>query len=85
MPMFAPQTGNPEPSFVPPDTPPTIYLIALTDHTILPALAYWVDGDTLAYITTEGDQNRISLALVDREFSKQLNDDRHVEFKLPKQ
>ena len=68
-----------------PDPPPTIYLIAMSDHTILPAIAYWVDGDTLAYITPEGNQNRISMALVDRDFSKQLNDDRHVEFKLPKQ
>jgi len=68
------------------DMPATIYLIALTDHSILPTIAYWVEGgDTVAYITTEGDQNRISLALVDREFSKKLNDDRHVEFKLPKQ
>jgi len=69
---------------VQPDAPPTIYLIAMTDHTILPAIAYWVDADTLSYITPEGDQNRVSLALVDREFSKKLNDDRHIEFKLPK-
>src|SRR5579885_3129269 len=68
-----------------PDAPATIYLIALTDHTILPAIAYWVDGDTLSYITPEGDQNRASLALVDRDFSKKLNDERQVEFKLPKQ
>lgn len=66
------------------DMPATIYLIALTDHTILPTIAYWVESDTLAYITQDGDQNRISMALVDREFSKKLNDDRHVEFKLPK-
>jgi len=63
---------------------PTIYLVALTDHTILPTIAYWVEGDTLTYITAEGDQNRLSMALVDRDFSKKLNDDRHVEFKLPK-
>jgi hypothetical protein len=61
----------------------TIYLIALTDHNILPAIAYWVDGDTLNYITQDGTQNRLSLALVDREFSKKLNDDRGVEFRLP--
>jgi len=66
-----------------PDDQPTIYLIAMTDHTILPAVAYWVEGDTLAYITSEGDQNRVSLALVDREFSQKLNADRNVEFRLP--
>jgi hypothetical protein len=65
------------------DPQATIYLIALTDHNILPAIAYWVDGDTLNYITQEGTQNRLSLALVDREFSKKLNDERGVEFRLP--
>jgi hypothetical protein len=67
----------------PADAPPTIYLIAMKDHTIFPTVAYWVDGDTLNYITSEGVRNRASLALVDRDFSKQLNDERHVEFKLP--
>lgn len=71
------------PSNVRPDDQPTIYLIAMKDHTIFPAVAYWVEGDTLNYITTEGSQNRASLALVDRDFSAQLNNERHVEFKLP--
>lgn len=66
-----------------PDDQPTIYLIAMKDHTIFPAVAYWVEGDTLNYITTEGSQNRASLSLVDRDFSVQLNNERHVEFKLP--
>lgn len=66
-----------------PEPRATIYLVAMTDHTIIPAIAYWVDGDTLSYITSEGVQNRVSVSLVDRDFSKQLNDDRHVEFKLP--
>ena len=65
------------------DAEPTIYLIAMRDHTIFPALAYWVEGDTLNYITTEGVHNRATLDLVDRDFSKQLNDERHIQFKLP--
>jgi hypothetical protein len=65
------------------DPQATIYLIALIDHNILPAIAYWVDGDTLNYITQDGTQNRLSMALVDRDFSKKLNDDRGVEFRLP--
>ena len=85
MPPPSPAPYREEPPADRPDTPPTIYLIAMTDHAILPAIAYWVDGDTLSYITPEGNQNRISLALVDRDFSKKLNDDRHIEFKLPKQ
>jgi hypothetical protein len=62
---------------------PTIYLLAMSDHTIIPAIAYWADGDTLNYITTEGSQNRVSLSLIDRDFSWKLNDSRGVEFKLP--
>lgn len=62
---------------------PVIYLIAMKDHTIFATVAYWVEGDTLNYVTAEGSHNRASLDLVDREFSKQLNDERHVEFKLP--
>jgi len=65
------------------DPQPTIYLLAMTDHTIIPAIAYWVDGDTLNYITTEGSQNHVSLSLIDRDFSRSLNDSRNVEFKLP--
>jgi hypothetical protein len=42
-----------------------------------------VDGETLNYVTRDGSLNHASLALVDRDFSKQLNDERHVEFKLP--
>jgi hypothetical protein len=65
------------------DEKATIYLLAMSDHTIIAAVGYWVDDDTLSYITTEGSLNRISLSLVDREFSRQLNDSRNVEFKLP--
>ena len=67
------------------DQQPTLYLIAMQDHSIVAAIGYWVEGDTLNYITQDGNQNRVSLALVDRDFSKQLNDDRHVDFRLPKQ
>jgi hypothetical protein len=65
------------------DDQPTVFLIALTDHTVVAAIAYWVDGDTLNWVSRDAKQNRMSLSLVDRDFSKQLNDERHVEFKLP--
>jgi hypothetical protein len=76
-----PQTTDTDPQLK--DDQPTIFLIALTDHTVVAAIAYWVDGDTLNWISREAKQNRMSLSLVDRDFSKQLNDERHVEFKLP--
>ncbi len=65
------------------DDQPTIYLIALTDHTVVAAIAYWVDGDTLNWVSRDAKQNRMSLSLVDRDFSKQLNDERRVDFRLP--
>jgi hypothetical protein len=71
------------PQAAPADDQPTLFLIAMRDHTIFPALAYWVQGDTLNYVTLQGAQNRVSLSLVDRDLSKQLNGERNVPFRLP--
>jgi hypothetical protein len=60
-----------------------MFLIALKDHTIFPAIAYWVEGDTLNYITVQGAKNSVSLDFVDRDFSKRINKERKVEFGLP--
>lgn len=65
------------------DDQPTIFLIAMQDRTIYPVIAYWVQGDTLNYISVEGALNHVSLALVDRGLSKQLNAERNVPFALP--
>ena len=73
---------NPDQAAAPNDAQ-ILFLIAMKDHTIYPAVAYWVDGDVLNYITPQGVRNRASLDAVDRDFSKQLNDERHVEFALP--
>lgn len=62
---------------------PTIYLLAFKDQKVVPALAYWVEGETLHYITRQHAMNVISLSLVDRDFSMKLNRERNVEFKLP--
>ncbi len=62
-----------------------LFLIAMKDHTIYPALAYWVDVDkgVLNYITVQGTPNQVSLSLVDRDLSKRLNDERGMTFRLP--
>jgi hypothetical protein len=67
------------------DDQPTIYLIALRDHNIVQALGYWMEGATLHYVNAEHSLNQVSLDLVDRDLSSRLNDERGVEFKLPKQ
>src|SRR5262249_49315865 len=66
-----------------PDDQPTIFLIALRDQSILPVIAYWVQGDTVHYITLKTEPKHVSLANVDRDLSKQLNLERNVPFQLP--
>jgi hypothetical protein len=65
------------------DDQPTIFLIAMRDHSIRPVIAYWVQGDALHYVSVEGVLDQVGLALVDRDFSKQLNAERNVPFALP--
>jgi hypothetical protein len=65
------------------DDQPTVFLIAMQDHSIRPVIAYWVQGDALHYVTLEGVLDQVSMALVDRNFSKQLNAERNVPFALP--
>ena len=63
---------------------PSGYLIALKNHTIYSAVAYWVDGDTLHYFTSANTHNQASLALVDRDLTEQLNRELGNEIHLPK-
>jgi len=90
LPEAVPQETNPVRIFDAPvhlgsnrDPEPTIYLIALKDQTVIPALAYWPEGDTLRYVTRQHAVNLISLDLVDRPFSIKLNRERSVDFNLP--
>jgi hypothetical protein len=59
------------------------YLIAMKDHTIYSAMAYWVQGETLHYFTDGNTHNQASVNLVDRELTKTLNLDSGMEVKLP--
>ena len=78
---------GPQSQVTPPETTvaeesPT-FLIAFKDHTIYAAIAYWVEGDTLHYVTNQSTHNQVSLDLVDRELSDRLNRERQVDFRLP--
>jgi hypothetical protein len=66
-----------------PSDPASYYLIAFKDHTIYSAVAYYTDGDTLHYFTSGNVHNQVSLALVDRQLTEQLNRDRNVDVRLP--
>ncbi len=61
----------------------TPYLLAFKDHTILSAVAYWVDGETLHYFTTGSTHNQVSMSLLDRELTDRLNRELGTDFKLP--
>jgi hypothetical protein len=61
----------------------TPYLLAFKDHTILSAVAYWVDGETLHYFTTGSTHNQVSISLLDRELTERLNRELGTDFKLP--
>lgn len=78
--FHAPVSPRPERSIE--DDKPTVYLIAFKDQSIYPALGYWVEGDTLHYISKQGSHNRASVDLIDKAFSEQLNLERGLEFEL---
>jgi hypothetical protein len=62
-----------------------VFLIAFQNHTIQAAAAYWVDGETLHYVTLQHEQKQAPLDTVDRGLSQQLNAERRVQFQLPAQ
>jgi hypothetical protein len=64
------------------DYPPPFY-IALKDGLVFLAGSYWVENDTLHYRTPDGEQDQVSLRLIDRAFSIRLNVKRAAEFHLP--
>ncbi len=59
------------------------YLIAFKDHSVYSALAYYVEGDTLHYFTAGNVHNQVSLSLVDRQLTDQLNRQHNVDVHLP--
>jgi len=65
------------------ESEPSSYLIAFKDHTIYSAVAYYVDGDTLHYFTTGNVHNQVSLSLVDRQLTEQLNHQHNADVLLP--
>jgi hypothetical protein len=89
--MQAPPPNAQVREYMPPDqtavdtaqVQPDYYLLAFKDHSIYSAVGYWVDGDTLHYITTGNVHNQVSLSLIDRDLTMQLNKGRGVQVNLP--
>ena len=68
------ETATPEPAH---------YYIALKDHRVYLAVAYWLEGDTLHYFLSGNTHNQVSLSLVDRDLMKRLNRESGAEVRLP--
>jgi hypothetical protein len=58
------------------------YLIAYKDHSVYSVLAYWLEGDTLHYVTTQNTHNQASMNLIDLDLTKTLNQARGVPFTI---
>ena len=65
------------------NTNPALYLVAFRDGSILAAVAYWVSGDTLHFVTVDHVERTKPLSQVDRDMSLRLNRERRVSFTLP--
>jgi hypothetical protein len=59
------------------------YLIAYKNRSVYSALAYWIEGNTLHYVTTQNTHNQASLDLIDIELTKNMNRTRNVPFTIP--
>ena len=67
----------------PSSEPPTFFAIALKDGTKLSAAAVWVQGSDLRVVDAEGANRHIPLAAVDRTATRELNQARHLNLRLP--
>jgi hypothetical protein len=59
------------------------YLIAFKDSAVRVADQYWVNGETLYYLTTDHQRMTAPVNSVDRALSKRLNSEQNVAFYLP--
>lgn len=61
-----------------------IYLLAFqNDHAIRAAASYWVNGQTLHYVTLQHEEKQVPISSLDRALTLQLNRERRVPFQLP--
>ena len=61
----------------------SVTLIAFKDGSLVQAVAYWYEGDTLHYVKPDHKVEKAALAIVDKESSERFNRERGLSFKLP--
>ncbi len=60
-----------------------LWLLALKEGTILAATDYWLEDNALHYVRRDGTPSAVSLSEIDLPFTKQLNGERGLAFRLP--
>jgi hypothetical protein len=63
---------------------PDYWLIAFPNGTAVIVVAYWTDRDTLHYVTRTKEQKQIPISSIDRDLTGQLNQERGLDFQIPK-
>jgi hypothetical protein len=62
---------------------PTFFVIALRDGRKLSAAAVWVQQNELHYVDADNANGRVPLSAVDRTATRELNQERHLNLRLP--
>jgi hypothetical protein len=65
------------------DAPPAFFVIALKNGSRLSAAAVWVQGNDLRYVDADDQNRRVPLADVDRAATRELNQARNLNLRLP--
>jgi hypothetical protein len=63
--------------------PTAVFAIVSKNGNVRPAVAVWVQGDTVRYITPEDHDGRLALDSVDREATRSANAAKHLVLALP--
>jgi hypothetical protein len=63
--------------------PPAFYVIALKNGAHLDAAAVWVQANDLRYVDPDDQNHRVPLADVDRSATRELNQARNLNLRLP--
>lgn len=66
-----------------PDAPPAFFVIVLKSGSRLTASAVWVEGNEAHYVDSDDQGHRVPLADVDRTATRELNQTRHLNLRLP--
>jgi hypothetical protein len=61
-----------------------IWLLAFNDGSIRAAKDYWLENNTLYYLTRDGESASLPLSELDLSFTLQVNRERGLDFRLPK-